>query len=191
MVFFRSWYPSKEMTEWTVTSLAETLQQSSLPDFFLGWFVLCAHIVGGLSLVLWLLFAPVNSLYGLSVLFWLGILLSNTYFHGCILSRLERRLFHSEEWHGPVSLANICFRLLFTEVTKDISNLIIKYCFAVPVSIIVLLRLVNSEFYLPAFLLGLSFLPFAFATSQQTVVDSFFDWIEPLEEVKIETSQDK
>lgn len=184
MVFsIRDFYPSKHITEGTVTYLTEFLQRSTLPDFFLGWLVLLFHIAGGLSLVLWLLFAPLNSFYSLIVFTWLGVLASNTYFHGCILSRLERRLFHSEDWHGPVSLANVCFRLLFTDVTKEISNLIIKYCFAVPVSVITVLRLISANNFLSALLLSVCFLPFAFATSQQFVLDELFEW---LEHIKIE-----
>jgi hypothetical protein len=182
---FREWYPSKSFTEQSVLSLVSLLRETQWPDFFLGWITLLVHVVGGLSLVVLLLFFPLNSLYGLFCLAWCIVILSNAYFHGCILSRVERHLFHSDTWYGPVSLGNFLFQLLFTKVTKDIANFVIKYCFAVPVSVVVLLRLASSSdmgWILLSLFLGGFFSMFAFESSQKLCIDAIFDALQKLEE---------
>lgn len=182
---FREWYPSKEITEHTVHFFASLLRESGLPDFLLGWFTLFFHIAGGLTLIMLLLFFPLNSLYGLFCLAWCLWIFSNSYFHGCILSRLERHLFHSDTWYGPLSLGNVLFQFWFAKFTKDIANLVIKYCFAIPVSVIVLLRLVSSgnmTSILSSLLLGSFLTMSAFQSSQTLCMDTLFDWLEKFEE---------
>ena len=180
---FREWYPSKKNTNSAVDFIVSLLQETHLPDFILAWTILLFHVGGGLVLVFLLLFFPLNSLYLLFCLSWCAVIFSNAYFHGCILSRLERHLFHSESWYGPVSLGNILFQVFFAEVTKDIANLVIKYCFAVPVSVIVLLRCAASNhlgWTLLSLLLGIFFSFFAFEPSQKLCMDSLFNGLDSL-----------
>ena len=177
----REWIPSKEITQTTVELLADLLRETGLPDLLLGFGVLWFHVVGGVLLVLCLLFFPINtSFFFLCVFVWNCVLFSNYYFHGCILSRLERELFHLNSWYGPVSLMNA-----LKVITKDIANLVIKFCFAIPVSVLLLFRFVwnrDTLGLLWPLLLGLFYMPFVFARSQKVIFTGLFeavaDWMD-------------
>lgn len=173
----REWAPSKEITHQTVDLLVTLLRECGLPDLLLGLGVLWFHVVSGLLLVICLLFFRCDtSFYFLCLALWNGVLLSNVYFHGCILSRLERELFHLDTWFGPVSMMNS-----IGTVTKDVANLVIKFCFAVPVSLLVLLRLVYYRdifgIALPLFL-GSFYIAIAFERSQQFLVEYILESLE-------------
>ena len=175
----REWAPSKEMTNQSVDLLVNLLRECGLPDVFLGLGVLWFHVISGLVLVALLLFFPCDTpFYFLCLLLWNGVLVSNIYFHGCILSRLERSLFHLDTWFGPVSMMNS-----IGTVTKDIANLVIKFCFAVPVSLLVLFRLLRYRDTLGIaipLVLGIFYITIAFEGSQQFLVEYSLDRLEKL-----------
>lgn len=174
----REWAPSKEITSQSVDLLVTLLRECGLPDILLGLGVLWFHVGAGVLLVLFLLFFPCDTpFYFLCLTLWNGVLLSNIYFHGCILSRLERELFHMDTWFGPVSLMNS-----IQTVTKDIANVVIKFCFAVPVSLFVLFRLIRYRDTLGIgipLLLGFFYMAIAFERSQEFLVDYCLDFIDP------------
>lgn len=176
----REWQPSKENTQQSVDLLADLLRETGLPDIVLGAGVLWFHVVAGGILVLILLFFPCNTMfYFLCVFLWNLVIVSNVYYHGCILSRLERELFHLDGWFGPVSLMNKAMT-----VTKDIANFVIKFFFAVPVSVLVVFRFVWNRDTLgviwPIFL-GTFYTAIATSRSQDFFVGMIMDKLEEWE----------
>lgn len=61
---------------------------------------------------------------------------NNYYFHGCILTRIERSLLNNKSWHGPTSIFNLIW-----DIDKPLMNKIIQYVGIIPVFIFWIIRL--------------------------------------------------
>lgn len=161
-------FPSKENTEYIVNTLANIGRYSFLPDSLLGLLTAGIHILGGVYILINLVVHPINKNYIYFMIAWSVIIFSNYYFHGCLLSRLERHYFKSKEWCGPVSL----FSIFGCDVNKEFANKTIKYWIALPFTSIMGLRIFTSINIFIFLLLALLFTPLIFTHSQELFTSS-------------------
>jgi len=158
-------HPSKENTEFVVNCLVDFLKRSGLSDFYLGSFVVVIHVLFGLTILFALTWYKVDSTYFIYVLLWLITIYSNYFFHGCILSRVEREFF-TKEWCGPASFFGY---VLNHKVTKTIANYIIKYFIAAPISSIAILKLFFYGYTILSLALCSILVPLLYINSQETL----------------------
>lgn len=96
--------------------------------------------INSVSFVLYnLIIADVSFLFYFLTLIWIIIISSNYYFHGCILARIERELLQDETWAGPINIFLYPIHL-FYKPNKIILNDYIKYFWATPTSIFIILK---------------------------------------------------
>ena len=70
-----------------------------------GFFVFLLHSVLQFLIYGFLLFAPIYSVYFIgAILLWSFIILTNFSFRGCFLLKLERYLWNTQSWYGPLYL---------------------------------------------------------------------------------------
>jgi NAD(P)-dependent dehydrogenase (short-subunit alcohol dehydrogenase family) len=160
--------PSKETTKYVVDLLVGILKQSGISDKILGIFVVMLHISFGVWAIISLVWNPVNLYYFFCIGIWLVIIYSNYFFHGCILSRVEREFF-SKSWCGPTSLIGMVSN---SEITKSFANLFIKYCIAAPISTVVILKLFFYGYKILPLMLSCFLVPLLFISSQEDIFSS-------------------
>ena len=114
----------------------------------------------------------VTKKYYVYVFIWFLVIYSNYFFHGCILSRVERYLFDNENWCGPVSLLNYIIELFGVKVDKNIANGVIKYLIAAPVCIVIIAKSLFSYDITMAFLLSILWTPLLFIHSQKPIFET-------------------
>jgi hypothetical protein len=130
------WKNSKENTDYVVKKITSILVKTKIEPTILGNTLSAFHLfASGVLLLIICFFKKINSLFYCALLVWLLVIASNYYFHGCILTRIERELYNSKEWFGPVTLL---LRLLNIEQTKENANWFMKYAIAAPFSVIML-----------------------------------------------------
>jgi len=66
-----------------------------------GFFVFLFHLFIQISSGYFLLACGVGFSFYATILVWCGILFSNLYFRGCILTKIERHLWDTTDWYGP------------------------------------------------------------------------------------------
>lgn len=164
--------PSKETTKYVVEWISSCLRMIPLSDDSLGIFSVFIHIVFGLSLIYALLRNRINKTYYLYVIIWFIVIYSNYFFHGCILSRVERHLFKNTNWNGPASLLEWLFNAFGTTASKDNVNLFIKYGIAAPVCTIIIIKILFSFDLLLSLILCFLWIPLLFIHSQQPIFDN-------------------
>jgi NAD(P)-dependent dehydrogenase (short-subunit alcohol dehydrogenase family) len=160
--------PSKETTKYVVDLLVDILKQSGISDKILGIFVVVLHISFGIWAMISLVWNPVNLYYFFCIGVWLIIIYSNYFFHGCILSRVEREFF-SKSWCGPTSLLGVFFN---SKITNTFANMFIKYCIAAPISIVIILKLFAYQYKVISLLLFCVLTPLLFISSQEDIFSS-------------------
>jgi hypothetical protein len=70
-----------------------------------GFFLFLLHFLFQILVYFILLTSPIHSaIFACAVVFWLFILLSNICFRGCLLLKLERYLWNTKSWFGPLYL---------------------------------------------------------------------------------------
>lgn len=89
-----------------------------------GFLVLIFHwFIVGCTMV-YIIFEKVDFCFYLCFLIWIIIFILHFYFHGCILTKIEKHLWKAKDWCGPWSLP---FKLLehnnFT-ITPELMNII-------------------------------------------------------------------
>lgn len=100
-----------------------------------GFLVFLVHLLIQLTSGCLLIFYPIGHLFYSIIVIWIGILLSNIYFRGCILTKLERHLWQTNNWYGPFFLYCDWFQLN----PNMLNNLFI--CKIILISTIVFLRI--------------------------------------------------
>ena len=84
-----------------MTYCENKLKSISNDNKFNGFIVFLFHYLLLFIVYYLLLFYPISfSYYGI-VFFWVCIVLSNVYFRGCLLTKVERHLWKTKEWLGP------------------------------------------------------------------------------------------
>jgi hypothetical protein len=103
-----------------------------------GAFILF-HIVSVLFVIYSIIYDKVVSCYYIYAFIWLIIIYSNYYFNGCVLSRIEKHILQDNTWAGPINLLFYPFHL-FYKPNKQIMNDYIKFFWATPVSLFIILK---------------------------------------------------
>ena len=75
-------------------NLNENEPVSGLVLFIFHWLFL------GIPLVI-ILVGKINFYFGISIIIWVIVYILHFYFNGCILTKLERKLFNDKKWYGP------------------------------------------------------------------------------------------
>ena len=66
-----------------------------------GFIVFIIHLLFQFISTYFLFFYPISNTFYFVLLLWALVLLSNIYFRGCILTKLERHLWNTKKWFGP------------------------------------------------------------------------------------------
>ena len=168
--------PSKETTAATVKLLIEIGTITGLPDTILGICTVIIHITFGIWMLGNLYIKPIGKDLAIIFVIFLIVLASNYYFHGCILSRVERAFFKTKNWCGPVSL----LRYLHIDVDTTLANQIIKYGIAAPTASVVIIKLLLSGYIIFGSLFAIILTPLLFVHSQDYLWHKFLGITIPL-----------
>lgn len=167
------WNSSKENTDYVVKKLTTILAKTKIEPNILGNTISSFHLVAsGVILIIICFSTPLNEvgemngLFYSTILLWLLIIASNYYFHGCILTRVERELYNNKEWFGPVTFL---IQLLNVEKTKENANFCMKYLIATPFSVIMMMNLLVNKCYYTFLLLFGILTPLLFIKSQANI----------------------
>ena len=88
--------------QWTKDKLR---QHISVNDRLNGFVLFLLHFILQILVYFSLLTSPIHSVTFVSaVVFWVLILLSNICFRGCLLLKMERYLWNTRSWYGPMYL---------------------------------------------------------------------------------------
>ena len=96
-----SWATRKEQCSDIILYIQKILYKITSDDETSGFlvFLLHYHVVG---FTWWYLaFGPRDRFFWASVVFYVGLFISNLYFRGCICIKAERKLFEDDGWYGP------------------------------------------------------------------------------------------
>ena len=127
----------KKITEYVVNYFSNIT--SFIPNKTVaGWVVVLIHYIFGIIVVNNLLNNPITNSYYIYTIFWVISIFSNYYFHGCIVSKIEQRIFEDKTWCGPINLLLNLFP--FIEKSKENFNTILKYYIVAPISIFVIFK---------------------------------------------------
>ena len=157
-------YPCKETTDIVVNYTSNLVNNTQIPDTISPWILVSLHILLIFFIVYKLLTNPINNYYYIYLTVWILIILSNYYFHGCILTRIERNLMNNKEWMGPITL----LRHINIPITKDTVNMYIKILSTI-VCIGILLKLIKNNKYILFSILLFLFTPLLFFKTQSLV----------------------
>ena len=108
-----------------------------------GYFILFIHSLCTFIILYNLLFGIINTYYYIYIFVFIVILISHHYFHGCILIKVERKLFKNKKWPGFVYMCVYFFTSLFN-ISFDYSQTNLNYVtslFFGMVSFIIIYRL--------------------------------------------------
>ena len=92
----------KNIFHWTKYKLRQYISHN---DRLNGFFLFFLHFLFQILVYFTLLTSPIYSAtFMCAIVFWVLILLSNIYFRGCLLLKLERYLWETRSWYGPMYL---------------------------------------------------------------------------------------
>ena len=93
-----------------------------------GFIVYLIHHILVFSLLLYLLLGKVNMLFYVVIAICLFIIGTNYYFNGCICIYLERNLWNSKKWWGPLTIIAYPLEKMNVSITRNlITNIFICY----------------------------------------------------------------
>ena len=114
------------ITNKILDSLVSILKNVSYNDRLNGLYVFIFHwLILGVPLIK-ILIGEIDGWFILSCFIWLIIFIFHVYFNGCILTRLERRLWNTKDWYGPWCLP---FKLIEIYTEKKLDNSITNTIF--------------------------------------------------------------
>ena len=126
------------VSEWMLTLTGKENNKGAASIFLL-------FHMNSVSFILYnLLVSDVSILFYFFTFIWMIIISSNYYFHGCILARIERELLQDETWAGPISISLYPIHL-FYKPNKQILNDYIKYFWAAPISLFIILKYIIDD----------------------------------------------
>ena len=126
---------SKLQLEQILNFCESKLKLISNDSKFNGFIVFLIHLLIQLVSFYFIILHPLGFMFYFIVVVWTFILISNFYFHGCILTKLERKLWNTKEWYGPYFLYCEYFNLS----TNFLDNLFI--CKIILIATLVFLRI--------------------------------------------------
>lgn len=154
-------WPSKQTTEAVSEYFASIVKNSILPPPLPFWILAILHYVVVLYIAYALLTKPFDSNYYIYLLGGIVIIVSNFFFHGCIITRIEQKVSDDKSWFGLVTL----LKHIGVPISKDHVNFYIK-CAVILVAIGVLVRTLLHKKYILFSALGISLTPLLFVNSQ-------------------------
>ena len=102
--------------------------------FTFHWFILSLPLIT-------ILVGKINWKFWISCCIWILIYILHFYFNGCILTKIERRLFNDKEkWYGPWTPVTQLISLLKGNPTKELM-INIFYCWGILLSIFTFIRI--------------------------------------------------
>ena len=135
------------------------------------------HIVSVLFVIYSIVYDKVVSYYHFCCFIWLIIIYSNYYFNGCVLSRIEKHILQDNTWAGPINILFYPLHL-FYKPNKQIMNDYIKFFWATPVSLFIILKYLFEDSLFNK-IIGLIFIillgPLLFIPSQYDIFTHFND----------------
>lgn len=154
-------WPSKQTTEAVSEYFSSLVKDTILPPPIPFWTLAILHYVVVLYIAYALLTKSFDNEYYIYLLGGILIIVSNYYFHGCILTRIEQKVCGDNSWYGLVTL----LKYIGVPISKDHVNFYIKYAVTL-VALGVLLRALLAKKYTLFTLLGISLTPLFFVNSQ-------------------------
>ncbi len=102
--------------------------------FMIHWFFIAIPLIT-------ILVGTINWKFWISICIWISIYIFHFYFNGCILTKIERRLFNDrEKWYGPWTPVTGLISLLKGNPTKELMNNVF-FCWGILLSIFTLIRI--------------------------------------------------
>lgn len=93
---------SKDEINIIIELVVSRLNCLSSNDNLTGFYVFLIHFMCQFIMIIIFLFYPLSPLYYFMVVVWLVVLVSNIYFRGCLVTKIERRLWKTKSWYGPI-----------------------------------------------------------------------------------------
>lgn len=164
-------YSSKQNSEYIVNYIKDLLTIPNISNVLMSGMVAMVHLIFTFYTLKIVCFLELkNYKYIYVIILWLAFIYSNYYFHGCLLTRIERALNNDGKWFGPITI--FFFLILGLEPSKILLNNAIKYGVAFPFSLILITRLYFAKKYYIAVFLYLILAPLLFIHSQHTLFNN-------------------
>ena len=156
----------------TSSSILNVIQNNCIAGYIFVFF----HMIASLFILYNLINAEVGIKYYFYTIIWIIIIYSNYYFHGCILAKIEQKIFQDKTWTGSTSILFYPLHL-FYKPNKQVMNDYIKYFWSTPISTAIIFKyLLHSSYsnkFIGVFLITI-LLPLLFIFSQSNII---FDYL--------------
>ena len=129
---------TKYITELSRTSLYKITGNDAISGYILCLF---HWIITGIPL-LYLFIGKINKLYLVSCILWVIIMSMHFYFNGCILARIEKKLWNEPKWWGPWIFLFTPLEYTGLEMTTALANNIF-ICWGIIIILTVFLRVIH------------------------------------------------
>jgi hypothetical protein len=136
----------KKHTNIIIKTTKESLYKLTKNNKLSGFLLVIIHwLLVGIPLI-YILFGKVNTLYYiLSFLVYLVCAL-HLYFKGCILTRIERKLFETTEWWGPWIVLFKPLEYFGIRMSNNLANKIINYGILF-LTIVIIYKIIDNKTY--------------------------------------------
>ena len=163
----------KKNTKWIIDTVSESMLTLTGKENnkIAGLMFILLHMNLMSCLLYNLLVSDVTHFFYFLSFLWMVLISSNYYFHGCILARIERELLQDETWAGPINITLFPLHL-FYKPNMQILNEYIKYFWATPISLFIILKYIfddDTTNKLIGFALTSILLPLLFIHSQYDI----------------------
>ena len=107
-----------------------------------GFILVLFHwLLTGIPLV-YLIIGKVNMYFYLSAAIWISIFIFHFYFKGCIITRIERKLWNEKKWWGPWMFLFTPLEKMGIYMTDNLANMIFN-CWGSSILILMLYRITH------------------------------------------------
>jgi hypothetical protein len=130
---------TKNITNYVEDSLFKVTNNNALS----GYIVFILHNMLTLATVAYILVGDINWIFYVSYILVITMFLGHMYFAGCIITRIERTLWKSNEWNGPWITIFRPLEMVGIEMTRGLANSIFN-CSAIILSMVWFLRLLYN-----------------------------------------------
>lgn len=132
----------KEVMSNTINSIESFMYENIYPSNIVnGFIILLLHwIIVGWTFA-YIVFGKIDPLFFVCVGIWVTIFVLHVYFHGCILTKVEKHLWEADDWCGPWSLPFKLLEYNNIPVTSGLAENIF-ICWAIAITIFVSLKII-------------------------------------------------
>ena len=130
----------KQHTEKIYTFVSSLLNNITKDPKKSGFVVFLFHWIFIGIPTIYIIFGEINTIFFISCIIYVTIFLLHFYFGGCILTRIERKLWNTKKWYGPSTFIFI----ILEKVGINMNNKRMNYVYisnAILLTSIILLRL--------------------------------------------------